>query len=190
MDPAIAERHDEDIRRMERQRQERAEAVGRARAAAAKRDEERRRRARRRGKRAMGWQRRQALGRMRRAKGMAASGQYGIGAEMALRRRRAINTDSDSDEEETVVGGSLRATLGVGHAEGAGGSNLTHNSDTEESMMTDGTTAESEGRKRRRVVMASDSDGEEAEAEVETRRRRTAVAMGRLGGGGKEGWVT
>ena len=90
------------------------------------------------------------------------------------------------------MGGSLRATLGAGHAEGAGGSNLTHNSDTEENMMTDGTTAESEGRKRRRVVMASDSDGEEAEAEVEveTRRRRTAVAMGRLGGGGKEGWVT
>ena len=51
---------------------------------------------------------------------MAASGQYGIGAEMALRRQRAINTDSDSDEEEAVVGGSLRATLGVGHAEGAG----------------------------------------------------------------------
>ena len=83
---------------------------------------------------------------------MAASGQYGIGAEMALRRQRAINTDSDSDEKEAVVGGSLRATLGVGHAEGAGGSNLTHNSDTEESMVTDGTTAESEGRKRRRVV--------------------------------------
>ncbi len=140
MDPAIAERHDEDIRRMERQRQERAEAVGRARAAAAKRDDERRRRARRRGKRAMGWQRRQALGRMRRAKGMAASGQYGIGAEMALRRQRAINTDSDSDEEEDVVGGSLRATLGAGHAEGAGGSNLTHNSDTEESMVTVGTS--------------------------------------------------
>ena len=121
---------------------------------------------------------------------MAASGQYGIGAEMALRRQRAINTDSDSDEEEAVVGGSLRATLGAGHAEGAGGSNLTHNSDTAENLMTDGTTAESEGRKRRRVVMASDSDGEEAEAEVATRQRRTAVEMGRLGGGGKEGWVT
>ena len=94
---------------------------------------------------------------MRRAKGMAASGQYGIGAEMALRRQRAINTDSDSDEEEAVVGGSLRATLGAGHAEGAGGSNLTHNSDTEENMMTDGTTAESEGRKRRRVARCTHS---------------------------------
>ena len=105
-------------------------------------------------------------------------------------RQRAINTDSDSDEEGAVVGGSLRATLGAGHDEGAGGTNLTHNSDTEESMVADGTSAESEGRKRRRVVMASDSGGEEVEAEVATRRRRTAVEMGRLGGGGKEGWVT
>ena len=105
-------------------------------------------------------------------------------------RQRAANTNSDSDEEEAVVGGSLRATLGAGHAEGAGGSNLTHNSDTEEGMMTEGATTEPEGRKRRRVVMASDSDGEEAEAGVATRRRRTAVEMGRLGGGGKEGWVT
>ena len=121
----------------------------------------------------MGWQRRQALGRMRRAKGMAASGQYGIGAEMALRRQRAINTDSDSDEEEAVVGGSLRATLGAGHAEGAGGFNLTHNSDTEESMMTDETTAESEGRKRRRVAMASDSGGAHRRSHRGTARRRT-----------------
>ena len=89
-----------------------------------------------------------------------------------------------------MVGGSLRATLGAVHAEGACGSNLTHNSDTEESMMADGKTAEPEGRKRRRAVMASESGGEEAEEKVATRRRRTAVKMGRLGGGGKEGWVT
>ena len=41
MDPAIAERHDADTQLMERHRQARAEAVGRARAAAAKRDDER-----------------------------------------------------------------------------------------------------------------------------------------------------
>ena len=58
---------------------------------------------------------------------MAASGQYGVGAELALRgagsagaggRQRAANTDSDSDEEEAEVGGSLRATLGVGRRRG------------------------------------------------------------------------
>ena len=85
MDPAIAERHDADIQLMERHRQARAEAVGRARAAAAKRDDERRRRARRSGERARGRQRRRALGRVGRAREMAVSGQYGVGAELALR---------------------------------------------------------------------------------------------------------
>ena len=58
---------------------------------------------------------------------MAESGQYGIGAELALRgegpagaggRQWAANTNSDSDEEEAVVGGSLRATLVVGRRRG------------------------------------------------------------------------
>ena len=40
------------------------------------------------------------------------------------------------------------------------------------------------------MVVESDSDGEEVEAEEATGRRRPAVELGRLGGGGKEGWVT
>ena len=44
---------------------------------------------------------------------------------------------------------------------------------------------------RRRVVVGSDSDGEEVNAEEATERRRPAVEqIGRLGGGGEEGWVT
>ena len=45
-------------------------------------------------------------------------------------------------------------------------------------------------RKRRRVVVESDSEGEEVNAEEATERRRPVVVIGRLGGGGKQGWVT
>ena len=77
---------------------------------------------------------------------MAESGQYGIGAELALRgegsagaggRQRAANTNSDSDEEEAVVGGSLRAMLGVGRRRGraegeAGGEHRVHTPTTQQ----------------------------------------------------------
>ena len=79
--------------------------------------------------------------------------------------------------------------------------NLTHNSDTEEHIAAEGTAAEAGrregslsavlvGRKRRRVVEDSDSEGEVAEAGEAAERGRTAMGPGRLGGGGKRGWVT
>ena len=98
-----------------------------------------------------------------------------------------------------LVGVGRRTGRGGGGGPGAGGSNLTYNSDTEGNMAVDGVTTESGGsslsavlvgRKRRRVVVESDSDGEEVNAEEATERRRPVVVIGRLGGGGKQGWVT
>ena len=90
---------------------------------------------------------------------------------------------------------------GGGGGQGAGSSNLTHNSDTEEDIAAEGTAAEAGrregslsavlvGRKRRRVVEDSDSEGEVAEAGEAAGRGRMAMGPGRLGGGGKRGWVT
>ena len=67
--------------------------------------------------------------------------------------------------------------------QGAGSSNLTHNSDTEEDIAAEGTAAEAGrregslsavlvGRKRRRVVEDSDSEGEVAEAGEAAERGR------------------
>ena len=125
MDPAIAERHDLDIQLMERQRQARAETVGRARAAAAQRDDERRRRARRSGERARGRQRRQALGRMRRARGMPESGQYGIGAELALRGEgsaaRGRGAAANNKAARTAADQLAAAPHGLGTPDAHGG---------------------------------------------------------------------